>query len=690
MNTGIYRLIFNKRLGMHVPVAEVSAAHGKGDGAASSVAFTGARHASSPAPRLRLIAALLAAALGTSLAYANPANPTVVSGSASFNQSGNTLTVTNTPNAIINWGSFSIGQNELTRFVQQSSASAVLNRVTGQDPSHILGQLQSNGRVFIINPNGVLFGQGAKIDVAGLVASSLNISNEDFLAGKMRFIGNGTESAVKNAGDITTPSGGQIILIAPNVENTGIITSPNGEIILAAGHTVELADTLNPALRVEITAPEGEALNLGTLIAEGGKVGMYAGIVKQSGIVSATSAVSEGGRIYLKGSQSVTLSQGSVTEASGTKGGEIRVLADQQVNAHGTLAANGGGFIETSAATVNITGAKVSAGQDGTWLIDPTDVTIDAAAAASIVGSLDAGTDVIVQTTGTAGDGLGAGNITVSSALAKTAGGDATLTLSAHNNIAVNANITSTSGQLNLNLYADSDATGGGSSTISTSRTINANGGTTDITGGLTLGGGILANTTLTTATGAAVSSTGTSTLNNVTLDANLTVTSGATLTLLNGLTLDNSSVTLAGAGSYTYLNFAGTGNQQLTGTGEIVFGGTTSTTTSYKFVRASTAGGTLEIGPGITIHGTTSGTIGQTGFGLINHGTIDADTAGKTIDIFGDNWSSDGTLRATAGVLDLNGTYSSPNLGTWYESGTGSLRFYGTLDNSGTIAVDQ
>jgi hypothetical protein len=133
-------------------------------------------------------------------------------------------------------------------------------------------------------------------------------------------------------------------------------------------------------------------------------------------------------------------------------------------------------------------------------------------------------------------------------------------------------------------------------------------------------------------------------------------------------------------------LNFAGIGNQQLTGTGEIVFGGTS----IYNDVRASTTGGTLEIGSGITIHGTQGGTVGASGFGLINHGTIDADTAGKTIDIFGDNWSSDGTLRATAGVLDLNGTYSSPNLGTWYESGTGSIRFYGTLDNSGsTLSIN-
>src|SRR5690606_14902950 len=99
------------------------------------------------------------------------------------------------PNAIINWQSFSIGANEITRFIQQSQASAVLNRVTGGggaiDPSVILGALQSNGRVFLINPSGITFGAGAQIDVAGLVASTLDISNADFLANRLRFQGTG-------------------------------------------------------------------------------------------------------------------------------------------------------------------------------------------------------------------------------------------------------------------------------------------------------------------------------------------------------------------------------------------------------------------------------------------------------------------------------------------------------------------
>jgi len=257
-----------------------------------------------------------------------------------------------------------------------------------------------------------------------------------------------------------------------------------------------------------------------------------------------------------------------------------------------------------------------------------------------------------VQTTGTAGDGLGTGNITVSSAIAKTAGTDATLTLSAHNNIAVNANITSTSNKLNLNLNADSDATGGGSTTVSTGRIIDANGGNTTFTGGLTLSGGTLANTILSTATGAAVTSTGISTLNNVTLDANLTVNNGATLTLLNGLTFANGhTLTLSNAGSATNLNFAG--SQTIGGTGEIVFGGTAPTA---NFINPTASNTTLSLGSGVTVHGSQGGTFDSngtsnnlTGISYVNQGVIDADTAGKTITLNGTDWSNTGTLRATA-----------------------------------------
>ncbi|HEY6280335.1 MAG TPA: filamentous hemagglutinin N-terminal domain-containing protein, partial [Burkholderiales bacterium] len=156
------------------------------------------------------------------LAYANPVGPVVVNGQATFATQGNQLSVTNTPGAIINWQQFSIGSNETTRFIQQSAASAILNRVVGVDPSKILGTLQSNGRVFLINPNGILFGTNARIDVAGLVASTLNLSNQDFIAGRMNFVGDPARAAaVVNQGRITASEGGRVYLLGSAVDNQG-------------------------------------------------------------------------------------------------------------------------------------------------------------------------------------------------------------------------------------------------------------------------------------------------------------------------------------------------------------------------------------------------------------------------------------------------------------------------------------
>src|SRR4029077_21200439 len=117
-----------------------------------------------------VLAAAVAACFAAELAYGNPVGPVVVNGQAAFASQGKVLSVTNTPGAIINWQQFSIGASEATRFIQQSAASSVLNRVVGVDPSILLGTLQSNGRVFLINPNGILFGAGSRLDVAGLVA----------------------------------------------------------------------------------------------------------------------------------------------------------------------------------------------------------------------------------------------------------------------------------------------------------------------------------------------------------------------------------------------------------------------------------------------------------------------------------------------------------------------------------------
>ena len=265
-------------------------------------------------------------------------NPTVVHGTASFQQAGNILNITNSANAIINWGSFSISVGELTRFIQPSALSAVLNRVTGQDPSAILGALQSNGRVFLINPNGIVFGAGAQIDVAGLVASTLKMSNEDFLNNRMRFTDGIGAGSVVNQGQIT---GGSVYLVGNAVTNNGLITSPNGEVILAAGNSVELVSPGTPNLRVEITAPDNEARNLGSISAEAGRIGIYAGLIHNSGTLNASSAVVEGGRILLKAAKNVNVAAAGRINVSGTSGGVIDIQAGDTALVEGEITATG-------------------------------------------------------------------------------------------------------------------------------------------------------------------------------------------------------------------------------------------------------------------------------------------------------------------------------------------------------------
>ncbi len=322
--------------------------------------------------RPRLVSLAVAGALSAwgGASSANPTGASITVGNATITANGQTLTIANTPGAVINWQQFSIRKDEITRFLQQNASSAVLNRVIGQDPSVILGKLLSNGRVFLVNPSGIVIGKGAVIDVAGFAASSLNISDADWVSGKLNFKGTGLEGKVENAGTIKTVEGGHVYLIAPKVENKpdGVIQSPQGEVIIAAGKTVELVNAGTPNIRVEFTAPDNEAVNAGQVVAEGGRIGIYGTLIKNSGRVSASRAVvGKGGKILFKATKDVQLDPGSTVEANGTTGGDITIQADTgTILAQGRIEANGieaGGTITLAAAKgIDIpAGALVSA-----------------------------------------------------------------------------------------------------------------------------------------------------------------------------------------------------------------------------------------------------------------------------------------------------------------------------------------
>ncbi|MDY0745958.1 YDG domain-containing protein [Paucibacter sp. R3-3] len=283
-----------------------------------------------------------------------PTGLQVVQGQATAVTNGSKLTITNSNGAILNWQSFSIGAGNSVRFDQPSATSQVLNRVTGNDPSSILGSLSSNGRVWLLNPNGVLFGQGARVDVAGLVTSTLNLNDSDWTAGRYLFTtpAGSAQGSIVNQGEIRSAAGGQVLLLAGagGVSNEGLIDTQGGQIVLAAGASIELLDTATPRFTVKVTAPAGEVLNLGSLNA--GRIDVQAATVNQQGVVRADSlGVGPGGEIVLQASERVTLADGSITSATAAngQGGSIDVLGNEAVLLGSALVdasgASGGGAI---------------------------------------------------------------------------------------------------------------------------------------------------------------------------------------------------------------------------------------------------------------------------------------------------------------------------------------------------------
>ena len=315
----------------------------------------------------RFLAGVLAGLLTGAAAHANPAGPTVVHGSAQFAHPGtNALDVTTSPNAIINWQGFSIGAGEATRFIQQSASSAVLNRVTGADPSAILGQLLSNGRVFLVNPHGIVFGEGAVVDTAGLVASTLGIADADFLAGRYRFDAGPDAGDVVNQGLIKAGADG-VFLLAPSVENSGVVRTTGGDLVLAAGRRITLTSLDLDGVRVELQAPEDEALNLGSLIAGRGAAGMFADSIRNAGTVEANAVtVGDDGVIRLVARERLTLEAGGRVAAQGPSGGEVHVESKRGTTwVSGEVSARAsegrGGSIRLLGDRVGLAGAEVDA-----------------------------------------------------------------------------------------------------------------------------------------------------------------------------------------------------------------------------------------------------------------------------------------------------------------------------------------
>ncbi|MBI5237025.1 MAG: filamentous hemagglutinin family protein [Deltaproteobacteria bacterium] len=229
------------------------------------------------------------------------------------------------PNAVIDWSSFNIGADAWTHFDQQKNPGWVaLNRIYDSNPSLIFGRLTADGKVYLINQNGILFGPGSKIDVNSLVASALNIRNSDFMKGLLNFYVDpgltfDPQAAVSNHGEINAAPGGVVFLIGPRVENAGIINAPVGQAGLAAGTQVELANDPNGerALIVGVKDGYGEAWNRegGQLVSDMGRAGMYGRVVQQEGLIRSVTAVKQNGQIELRATEKIITGSNSMIES---------------------------------------------------------------------------------------------------------------------------------------------------------------------------------------------------------------------------------------------------------------------------------------------------------------------------------------------------------------------------------------
>ncbi|PUE10299.1 YDG domain-containing protein [Limnohabitans sp. T6-20] len=749
MNANCFKTVFSERMGCLVAVGEHACSQGKssGESAFGEAAFV----ASVLALAGVFIGALVLSQVFVGLAWAQPAAnalPTggaVVQGAASMAQSANQLNITQaSQRAAINWQSFDIGSSAKVNVVQPNAQAVLLNRVLGQSPSQIFGQLQANGHVILVNPNGVLFGKDGSVNAGSFTASTLGISDADFMAGNMVYQRNGSTAGVVNQGTIGVSPGGYVALLGASVSNEGKIIAPKGGVALGSAETIKVPLSGSGRIKLELTASDINASvkNSGSIVSEGGQVYMQAlalnraaAQVIQSGSIDTTGE--QGGAVHLLADGGTIKVDGSIkANSTGTddkgqvrKGGDIVIGRDEETgalagatNVSGAQLESNKGFVETSGDWLATYGTRVLAKD---WLLDPTNITIAASGAtgtayssnytagadsvilaSDINASLNAGTGVTIATSSS---GASAGNIAVNENIAKTVGASAYLTLRAHGDITVASNktITSTSGNLSVTLNSDFDANGAGVIVMNSGSGITSNGGN------IALGGGS-AGSAASYAAGYASALTGVS-LTASSLNAgggNISIKGKGTTVFTNtssmsGVNLNAATISTSGVGTITIDGVGGNGNVSnlnvgigmtnsatiTGGAGAITLTGTTSTTAGGYY-----NSGIWVYGNGSTVTGagaiSLTGTGGGSTYGSLNQGVrleggrVTATGTG-TVTVVGTPGAISGTAGPNAGVEISGGGYVQTNGGSISITGnSGSAGLTGVLLQSSGSSV--
>ncbi|WP_432716083.1 filamentous hemagglutinin N-terminal domain-containing protein [Haemophilus influenzae] len=355
----IYRLKFSKRLNALVAVSELTRGcdHSTEKGSEKPARMK-VRHLALK-PLSAMLLSLGVTSIPQSVLASGLQGMDVVHGTATMQVDGNKTIIRNSVDAIINWKQFNIDQNEMVQFLQESNNSAVFNRVTSDQISQLKGILDSNGQVFLINPNGVAIGKNAIINTNGFTASTLDISNENIKARNFTFEQTKDKALAEivNHGLITVGKDGSVNLIGGKVKNEGVISVNGGSISLLAGQKITISDIINPTITYSIAAPENEAINLGDIFAKGGNINVRAANIRNKGklsadsvskdksgniilsakegeaeiggVISAQNQQAKGGKLMITGDK-VTLKTGAVIDLSGKEGGETYLGGDER------------------------------------------------------------------------------------------------------------------------------------------------------------------------------------------------------------------------------------------------------------------------------------------------------------------------------------------------------------------------
>ena len=686
--------------------------------------------------------------------FALPVENNVAAGTATVSTSGSIETIDqSTQKAIINWNNFNINQGETTRFVQPTGGMA-LNRISpSSGAAQIYGNLTANGQIILVDPAGIYFGSTAYVNVGGLIATTENITDQNFLNGNYYFSSvPGYSGSISNEGEIVAAQHGLIALVGRGVENDGLIEADLGQVVLASGDAVTMAFDGNNLISFVVNTPtsqpginqngnmlENGVLNTGKIIANGGEIlitaqaaaGVLNDVINMQGIAQAESVSDQHGQIILMGGNNGEVYVGGTLNASGSDSGQTGgnvmvtgydVLLDSPslINVSGNLGggtiyiggnARGLGPLPNANAVIMEPGATLLAnaitnGNGGHVVLWSNNYT-GAFGVISATGGALGGNGGYVETS--SGNLLNVAGLTVNTTAPT--GTVGTWLLDPYNvTICSGSGCTTSGGSFSSGTFTP-DAT---STILNTDIETN------------------LATSSVTITTGSAGSDAG-----NITIDANVPITWTApdtsfNLSAANNIAID-SGATITGTASGDQFNIIGN-NATIAGdinvndfstnlTGGLTFNNGSITTTalqSYNNPITLDTNTTLSSGGGIAINNNISGagetlTLEDNGQGVGGGSTISPFTIGSpsislgNLNIIGNNAHNDELILQTignhtwnitgndtgniVGLTGVTGNVTFSNVGMLYEASSGNSVFNfesgGSLSNPSNSAYE-